>query len=81
MKNSKSNLNTKSANVARNAAPAMVAAPVQRSYSIVSPKGKLFTFSNVAKFSARFNLDRSAVSRVAQGIRGSHKGWTTPVAQ
>lgn len=81
MKNSKSNRNTKSTNVARNAAPAMVAAPVQRSYSIVSPSGKIHTFSNVARFSSKYNLDRSAVSRVAQGIRGSHKGWTTPVAQ
>jgi hypothetical protein len=46
------------------------------SVTFVSPRGKAYTVDNVASFARRFNLDRSALSKVARGERQSHKSWT-----
>ncbi len=50
--------------------------PAEKQYSFVSPKGTVFTTTNLAAFSRRFNLDRSGLSRVASGQRSNHKNWT-----
>lgn len=46
------------------------------SYAFISPSGKSYAVENLSAFARRFNLDRSACSRVAHGIRNSHKGWS-----
>jgi hypothetical protein len=45
------------------------------SVSFVSPRGKVYQVENVSAFAKRFNLDRSALSKVARGERVQHKNW------
>ncbi len=48
----------------------------RKGYSFISPSGKKYVVENLSAFARRFNLDRSAISRVANGIRKMHKNWT-----
>ena len=55
---------------------AVVAPKVTNTYSIVSPKGKVYAgISNLTAFARRFNLDASALGKVARGQRTQHKNW------
>lgn len=47
-----------------------------RVHTMISPKGTEYRVTNLSAFARRFNLDRTACSRLSNGIRQSHKNWT-----
>jgi hypothetical protein len=48
-----------------------------KNHILISPNGKRYVVDNLSKFSRRFGLDRSAISRVSAGLRKMHKNWTS----
>jgi hypothetical protein len=52
-----------------------VATAASATITLISPRGKAYPVSNLSQFARRFNLDRSALSKVARGERSSHKNW------
>lgn len=48
----------------------------QKPHSFVSPSGDVIKFTNLSEFCILNNLDRVNMSRVSNGHRKSHKGWT-----
>lgn len=53
-----------------------VASMPTNSYTLISPKGKIYVTDNLTSFGARFNLDPSTLSKLFRKVRSSHKGWT-----
>lgn len=48
----------------------------QKKHSFTSPSGDVISFVNLNEFCLVNNLDRINMSRVSNGHRKSHKGWT-----
>lgn len=46
-----------------------------REYEGTDPKGNKFVFTHLSDFCKQYDLELSAVSRVVNGKRRSHKGW------
>lgn len=49
-----------------------------KTFTLVSPTGKLVTFKNMARFCRDNDLNRFKLCEVAAGRAGSHKGWKLP---
>lgn len=49
----------------------------QKKHSFTSPSGDVISFVNLNEFCLANNLDRINMSRVSNGHRKSHKGWTS----
>jgi hypothetical protein len=59
----------------------------KKHYSFINPNGEIIEeYTTLLKFSKKYNLDNSALSKVVRGVLTQHKGWTlykphTPLAQ
>lgn len=49
-----------------------------KSFTLISPCGKIFVGKNITKFSKENNLRASHIFQVLSGKRKHHKGWTIP---
>lgn len=50
----------------------------QKTFTLLSPDGKLTTFTNMKNFCDENGLSNSSLCNVANGKNNSHKGWTKP---
>jgi hypothetical protein len=59
----------------------------KKHYSFINPNGEIIEeYTTLLKFSKKYNLDNSTLSKVVKGVLTQHKGWTlyklhTPLAQ
>ena len=45
-------------------------------FTAVSPNGEQFITKNIRKFSDKYNLDKTCISKCLRGLLKQYKGWT-----